>query len=266
MIPRPADPLIVALDVSDLERADELAALLAPQVAMLKVGFELFWAHGPDAVRHIALHAPVFVDAKLHDIPNTVEAAAANITRLGAAMFNVHALGGDAMMRAALRGAERASEEGGLAMPVVIAVTVLSSQGGEGLASAASLAYEAKAAGLHGVVVSGDDVEDVRAACGDDFILVVPGVRPEGSNGDDQVRVLTPNAAVEKGADYLVVGRPSPVRTTPQAPRARSCGRSAEERQRLRPTGPRTTSRRPDCPRSSRVRILARVPDRPIVL
>ncbi len=208
MIPRPSNPLIVALDVSDLDRADELAALLAPDVAMLKVGFELFWAHGPDAVRHIGLHAPVFVDAKLHDIPATVEGAASNITRLGAAMFDVHALGGEAMMRAALRGAQRACEEGGSPLPLVIAVTVLSSQSGEGLASAASLAYEAKSAGLHGVVVAGDDVDDVRSACGEDFVLVVPGIRPEGSNGDDQVRVLTPNAAVEKGADYLVVGRP----------------------------------------------------------
>jgi orotidine-5'-phosphate decarboxylase len=208
VIPRPTDPLIVALDVSNLARADELAALLAPEVAMLKVGLELFWAHGPEAVRHIGLHAPVFVDSKLHDIPNTVEGAAASITRLGAAMFDVHALGGEAMMSAALRGAERACEESGLALPLVIAVTVLSSLSGEDLASAASLAYEAKAAGLHGVVVSGDDVEDVRSACGEDFVLVVPGVRPEGSNGDDQVRVLTPTSAVEKGADYLVVGRP----------------------------------------------------------
>jgi orotidine-5'-phosphate decarboxylase len=208
VIPRPPNPLIVALDVSDLDRAGELATLLAPDVAMLKVGFELFWAHGPDAVRHIRLRAPVFVDAKLHDIPATVEGAASNITRLGAAMFNVHALGGEAMMRAALRGAQRACEERGSALPLVIAVTVLSSQSGEGLASAASLAYEAKSAGLHGVVVSGDDVDDVRSACGEDFVLVVPGIRPEGSNGDDQVRVLTPNAAVEKGADYLVVGRP----------------------------------------------------------
>lgn len=208
MIPRPANPLIVALDVSDLDRADELAARLAPDVAMLKVGFELFWAHGPEAVRRIASHAPVFVDSKLHDIPNTVEGAAANITRLGTAMFNVHALGGEAMMRAALRGAERVCEETGGVLPLVIAVTVLSSQTGEDLASAASLAYEAKVAGLHGVVVSGDDVEDVRTACGEDFVLVVPGVRPAGSNGDDQVRVLTPGAAMEQGADYLVIGRP----------------------------------------------------------
>jgi orotidine-5'-phosphate decarboxylase len=208
VIPKPTNPLIVALDVSDLARAEDLAVALAPEAAMLKVGFELFWAHGPEAVRRTGAHAPVFVDAKLHDIPNTVEGAATNITRLGAAMFNVHALGGEAMMRAALRGAERACVEMNAPMPLVIAVTVLSSQAGEDLASPASLAYEARAAGLHGVVVSGRDVEDVRAACGEDFVLVVPGIRPQGSNGDDQVRVLTPAAAVEYGADFLVIGRP----------------------------------------------------------
>jgi orotidine-5'-phosphate decarboxylase len=208
MIPRPPNPLIVALDVSDLDLAEALAKDLAPHVGMLKVGFELFWAHGPEAVRRVAAHAPVFVDSKLHDIPNTVERASANIARLGAAMFNVHALGGEAMMRAALRGVERAEREWGVETPLVLAVTVLSSQSGEDLASPASLAFEARSAGLQGVVVSGDDVEDVRAACGDAFVLVVPGVRPEGSNGHDQVRVLTPRAAIEKGADYLVVGRP----------------------------------------------------------
>ena len=208
MIPRPSNPLIVALDVSDLDEAEALARALAPHVGMLKVGVELFWAHGPEAVRRVAAHAPVFVDAKLHDIPNTVERASANIARLGVAMFNVHALGGEAMMRAALRGVERGVAESHVAPPMVIAVTVLSSQSGEDLASPASLAFEAKSAGLDGVVVSGDDVEDVRAACGEAFVLVVPGVRPEGSNGHDQVRVLTPLAALEKGADFLLIGRP----------------------------------------------------------
>jgi orotidine-5'-phosphate decarboxylase len=208
MIPRPSNPLVVALDVSRLDRAQELASSLAPHVGMLKVGLELFWACGPEAVRAVAMHAPVFVDAKLHDIPNTVERAAANIGRLGVAMFNVHALGGERMMRAAVRGAERAADESGEERALVLAVTVLSSQSGEELASPASLAYEARTAGLDGVVVSGEDVEDVRAACGEEFCLAVPGIRPEGSNGDDQVRVLTPAAAQEKGADYLILGRP----------------------------------------------------------
>jgi orotidine-5'-phosphate decarboxylase len=219
MIPRPENPLIVALDVSDLDRADALATQLGPRVGMLKVGFELFWAYGPEAVRRVARHGPVFADAKLHDIPHTVERAAANIAKLGVAMLNVHALGGDAMMRAALRGAERGSEEAGLELPLVIAVTLLSSQpdasAGEDLASAASLAYEAKGAGLHGVVVSGQDVEDVRSACGEEFVLVVPGIRFAGSNGHDQGRVLTPQAAIERGADYLVVGRPITEATDP---------------------------------------------------
>jgi orotidine-5'-phosphate decarboxylase len=208
MMPRPANPLIVAVDVSRLDRAKELAATLAPHVGMLKVGLELFWACGPDGVRAVSAHAPVFADAKLHDIPNTVERASANIARLGVAMFNVHALGGERMMRAALRGAERGADETGRARPLVLAVTVLSSQTGEELASPASLAYEARAAGLDGVVVSGEDVEDVRATCGEEFCLAVPGIRPPGSNGHDQVRVLTPRAAQEKGADYLIVGRP----------------------------------------------------------
>jgi orotidine-5'-phosphate decarboxylase len=208
VIPPPANPLIAALDVSDLRGAEALAADLAPEVGLLKVGLELVWARGPEAVRRIATHGPVFADGKLHDIPNTVEAAAANIARLGVRMTTVHALGGEAMMRAAMRGVERGAAEAGLERPLVVAVTVLSSQGGEGLASPASLAYEAKASGLDGVVVSGTDVRDVRDACGEDFCLVVPGIRPAGANGDDQVRVLTPTEAIERGADYLVIGRP----------------------------------------------------------
>lgn len=208
MIPRPDNPLVVALDVSDLDVAERLAVDLAPHVGMLKVGFELFWAYGPDAVRRMRSHAPVFVDSKLHDIPNTVERASANIARLGIEMFNVHALGGEAMMRAALEGADRGAAESGHPRPMVIAVTVLSSDAGEDLASPSSLAYEAQRAGLDGVVVSGSDVAEVRQVCGETFCLVVPGIRPHGGNGDDQVRVLTPAAALDAGADYLVVGRP----------------------------------------------------------
>lgn len=207
MIPRPENPLVVALDVSDPERAEAVASALAPHVGMLKVGLELFWAAGPEVLQRIGSHGPVFADAKLHDIPNTVERASANIARLGVRMFNVHALGGEEMMRAARSGADRGAIEAGLPVPLVLAVTVLSSLS-EGLASPASLAFEAKASGLDGVVVSGEDVRDVRAVCGDEFCLVVPGIRPAGSNGHDQVRVLTPADAIESGADYIVVGRP----------------------------------------------------------
>jgi orotidine-5'-phosphate decarboxylase len=112
------------------------------------------------------------------------------------------------MMRAAIEGAHRGADAVGAAMPLVLGVTVLSSLAGEDLASPASLAFEAKAAGLDGVVVSGADVRDVRDACGEDFVLVVPGIRPRGGNGHDQIRVLTPEEAIERGADYLIVGRP----------------------------------------------------------
>jgi orotidine-5'-phosphate decarboxylase len=207
MRPRPENPLIVAFDVSDAARAARLSDTLAPHVGMLKIGLELFTAAGPDVVRSIREQGPVFLDLKLHDIPNTVERASANVARLGVRMFNVHALGGEGMMRAAVEGAHRGADAVGATMPLVLGVTVLSSLA-EGLTSPATLAFEAKAAGLDGVVVSGTDVRDVRDACGDDFVLVVPGIRPEGSNGDDQVRVLTPGEAIERGADYLVVGRP----------------------------------------------------------
>jgi orotidine-5'-phosphate decarboxylase len=207
MRPRPENPLIVALDVSDAARAERLASGLAEHVGVLKIGLELFTAEGPGVVRMISEHGPVFLDLKLHDIPNTVERASANVARLGVRMFNVHALGGEAMMRAAVDGAHRGADAVGAATPLVLGVTVLSSLA-EGLTSPATLAFEAKAAGLDGVVVSGSDVRDVRDACGDDFVLVVPGIRPAGSNGDDQVRVLTPGEAIERGADHIVVGRP----------------------------------------------------------
>jgi len=208
LIPRPDNPLVVALDLSDLDRAEEMADALAPHVGLVKVGLELLSAHGPEAVRRVGAVAPVFVDAKLHDIPNTVERASRNYARLGIAMLTVHALGGEAMVASAVRGAAQGAGEGGHPMPLVAGVTVLSSIAGEGLASPASLAFEARAAGATAAVVSGEDVASVRAVMGEEFCLVVPGIRPLGSNGHDQVRVLTPQEAVEAGADFLVVGRP----------------------------------------------------------
>ena len=208
MIPRPENPLVVALDLSDLDAAEDLAKRLAGQVAMFKVGLQLFTGHGPVSVSRVRDHGPVFLDLKLHDIPNTVERASLNIGRIGVAMFTVHALGGEAMIAAAVRGAEAGASEAGHPAPVVVAITVLSSLAGEGLASPASLAFEAKAAGAGGMVVSGEDVSTVREVVGEEPYVVVPGIRPAGSNGHDQVRILTPEEAVERGADFLVVGRP----------------------------------------------------------
>ena len=208
MIPRPANPLIAALDVPALDRAEELAAELSQHVAVLKVGLELFCAAGPDAVRRIARHAPVFLDLKLHDIPNTVEGAARRCGALGVRMLTVHALGGPAMVAAAARGIRAGAEEVGAPPPLLVAVTVLSSLSGEDLAPPASLAASARDAGADAIVVSGGDVAAVRAALGEEVALVVPGIRPSGPTGDDQVRVLTPAEALAAGADFLVVGRP----------------------------------------------------------
>jgi len=208
MIPRPDNPLIVALDVSEPGEAVALARRLRGSAGLLKVGLELFTASGPQVVPAIDEVAPVFLDLKLHDIPNTVEGAASNAARLGVAMLTVHALGGEAMVAAAVRGAAHGAEATGHTPPMILAVTVLSSLAGEGLASPSSLAFEAGAAGATGVVVSGEDVANVRDVLGPEACLVVPGIRPAGSDGHDQARILTPAEAVERGADYLVVGRP----------------------------------------------------------
>jgi orotidine-5'-phosphate decarboxylase len=175
---------------------------------MVKVGLELFTAGGPGAVRGVRRHAPVFLDLKLHDIPTTVERAARNVAGLGIEFLTIHALGGTEMVRAAVEGAAEGASGADAPSPGIIAITVLSSLAGEGLASPASLAFEAVSAGARGVVVSGEDVEDVRTALGAEPLLVVPGIRPEGFGSNDHARVLTPRAALEKGADYLVVGRP----------------------------------------------------------
>ena len=172
------------------------------------MGLELFTAAGPSIVERMRSHAPVFLDLKLHDIPTTVGRASRNAARLGPRLLTVHALGGPAMVAEAIRGAEEGAEEAGVEPPIVLAVTVLSSMSGEELASSASLAFEAMSAGAGGVVVSGDDVRTVREALGAGPVVVVPGIRPAGHDNNDQVRVLTPLEALERGADYIVVGRP----------------------------------------------------------
>jgi orotidine-5'-phosphate decarboxylase len=204
----PANPLIVALDTSDLGVAAGLARGLAGRVGMVKAGLELFTAHGPEAVARLREHAPVFLDLKLHDIPTTAGRAARNAGRLGARMLTVHALGGPDMVRAAVDGAAEGAGESGVPPPDVVAVTVLSSLAEAAGASPASLAFEAVTAGAAGAVVAGDDVKVVREALGEPVVLVVPGVRPAGHGSNDHVRVLTPSEAMDAGADYVVVGRP----------------------------------------------------------
>ena len=216
----PADRLIVALDVDSLDRATGLVDALAGQVMRFKIGSQLFTAAGPavvDAVRKRG--GEVFLDLKFHDIPNTVEGAAREAVRLGVFMFNVHASGGRAMMRAAARGAADAAHTLGLSRPLVIAVTVLTSLDRAALAGELHVASSveghvlhlctlAREAGLDGNVASPNEIRAIRNAMGHGWTVVTPGVRPAGSEHDDQSRVATPRAAVEAGADYLVVGRP----------------------------------------------------------
>jgi orotidine-5'-phosphate decarboxylase len=202
------NPLVIALDRSSLDEAEELAASLAGVAGLFKVGLQLFVANGPAAVERVRAHGPVFLDLKLHDIPSTVGRAAREAARLGPALLTVHALGGEPMVRAAVEGVEEGARAAGFDPPKVIAVTVLSSVGGESLASPASLAFEAVSAGAAGAVVSGNDVREVREALGPEPVIVVPGVRPGGFGSNDHVRVLTPREAIKSGADYLVVGRP----------------------------------------------------------
>lgn len=211
-----ADPLIVALDVPDAARALDLADRLRGHVGMCKVGLELFCAEGPSIVGEVARRAPVFLDLKFHDIPATVEGASRSAARLGVAMFTVHAAGGAAMIAAAARGAREGARSAGVAPPLVVAVTVLSSvpEGDDDAVARASVAMDG---GADGVVVSGAEVARVRAALGPDAVLVVPGIRPAGSSLDDQVRVLAPRDAMAAGATRIVVGRPVTAADDPAA-------------------------------------------------
>lgn len=190
-------PVIVALDTADPHRLAKLAAALGPEVGGLKVGLEAYTAIGPDAVRAVAPHAPVFLDLKLHDIPNTVAGAAAAVADLGVELLTVHASGGAAMIEAAVRAAPGVK---------ILGVTVLTSlPDAEQVPRLAKLAVEAGAAG---VVCAGPDLPAVRAAIGPGPLVVVPGIRPDGRAAQDQARTMTPRDALRAGADRLVVGRP----------------------------------------------------------
>lgn len=214
------DKLIVALDVSSAEAAARLADQLRGRVGMFKVGLESFSAEGPVLPRYlVAQHDKVFLDLKLHDIPNTVRAAARQAAQLGVSLFNVHASGGRKMMDAALEGAqEGAAGRRDKTRPRVLAVTVLTSLGGGDLAelgiagspeeAVVRLATLAKQAGLDGVVASPREIAALRKALGPEFLIVAPGIRPAAADANDQVRVATPVAAIQAGASYIVVGRP----------------------------------------------------------
>jgi orotidine-5'-phosphate decarboxylase len=214
-----ADPrVIVALDFPDMLTAFGLAARLDPTLCAVKVGKELFTVAEAGLVRELVRRGfRVFLDLKFHDIPNTVAQACAAATRLGVWMIDVHAAGGGAMLAAARDAVARTAAEERRARPLLIAITVLTSLdtsdlaaigvGGTPEAQALRLARLAKANGLDGVVCSAREAAMLRAACGPDFKLVTPGIRPQGTSAHDQARVTTPEEAIAAGADYLVIGR-----------------------------------------------------------
>ena len=217
MLHRPTGPkgrLIVALDTPKLEAAEALAGQVAPSAGLVKLGLELFCAAGPSALARLAAHAPVFLDLKLHDIPNTVAGAVGSLAPLGASMLTLHAGGGPAMITAARKAAEAA----GPARPILLAVTVLTSMDSEQLGAVGvaggpaqqvlRLARMAMESGADGLVCSPREVSLIRDALGEAPMLVVPGIRPAGSAAGDQMRIATPEDAVAAGADWIVVGRP----------------------------------------------------------
>lgn len=220
-----ADRLLVALDVETMEDAAALLDRLAGVVTGCKIGSQLFTAAGPAAIELARKRDfRVFLDLKFHDIPNTVAGAVREATRLGVFMLNVHASGGVAMMRAAAESARKAAADFKVARPLVIGVTVLTSLDRRALEveigvpttverHAVHLADRAREAGLDGVVASPQEIRALRRAMGPRWVIVTPGIRMPDAPGasaprDDQIRIATPAAAIEAGADYLVVGRP----------------------------------------------------------
>jgi orotidine-5'-phosphate decarboxylase len=214
-----ANPIIFALDVGSWEEAERFVKELREWVWGFKIGKELFTWMGPQVVRMVRdKGSKVFLDLKYHDIPATVARASTMATRLGVSMFNVHALGGSEMMRAAAEASHETAHQEGLPNPMILGVTVLTSlQGSDLRAVGISLPVEeevvqlaslAQQAGLDGIVASPLEIKPLRAACGEDMIIVTPGVRPSKDLHHDQARVMPPSQAIKTGADYLVIGRP----------------------------------------------------------
>lgn len=212
------NPILLALDVEPQE-AQGLIAELKPTIEIFKIGSRLFTARGPETVdwAHRA-GRKVFLDLKFHDIPQTVAESCRNAARMKAWGFTIHASGGFAMMNEAARSTAEEASRLGIERPLIFGVTVLTSLSDPelqevgvqrtALQQVEALARLAQKAGLDGVVCSGHEIETVRRACGKDFKLVVPGIRPAQSGKGDQKRVMTPRQAIDLGANYLVIGRP----------------------------------------------------------
>ena len=215
-----SDKIIVALDVPTKEEALSIVEELGASVGAYKIGMQLYNACGPEILEEVyKRNGKVFLDLKFHDIPNTVASAARVVANFGVFMFNVHASGGAAMMKAAVAALKEEAAKLGKAKPLLIAVTVLTSMSEGELQQeigvgrtmkeqVAALAKLTQDSGLDGVVASPQEIAIIREACGEDFLIVTPGIRPADATADDQKRVKTPGEAVADGADYLVIGRP----------------------------------------------------------
>jgi len=212
--------LVLALDVDDFKKADELVGKLSDYVGVFKIGSQLFTAEGAKVVNMVNERGgKVFLDLKFHDIPNTVARAAEVATKLGVFIFNVHTSGGYEMMKAAVEASKKISSALSIRKPLILGVTLLTSINREILEKeigikkrleeqVVHLAKLAKVAGLDGVVASSWEIKEIRKACGEDFVILTPGIRPAGKSFDDQKRVMTPREAIKLGADFLVIGRP----------------------------------------------------------
>jgi orotidine-5'-phosphate decarboxylase len=216
---RIANPIIFALDVGSWTEAQRFVAELKDWVWGFKIGKELFTWVGPKVVDMVKKRGgKVFLDLKYHDIPATVAKASAMATRLGVSMFNLHTLGGMEMMRAAVEASREVAQQEGLSPPLLLGVTVLTSLRGGDLEAVGitrpleeevvQLASMAQQAGLNGVVASPLEIKPLREVCGEELMIVTPGVRPHRGPRHDQARVMSPHEAVEAGADYVVIGRP----------------------------------------------------------
>ena len=217
---RAAGRLVLALDIDSDRDALGIVDELKDAVGLFKVGHQLFTAYGPDIVRRIiGRGGRVVLDLKYHDIPNTVARASAEAVRLGASIFNVHALGGLDMMKAAAESAKETADKLGVPAPLVLAVTVLTSMDERSLRKelkiarslqreVSHLARLARRAGMHGVVASPQEIKMLRRAVRGEFVILTPGVRPVWAGRDDQKRIMTPAEAVAAGANYIVIGRP----------------------------------------------------------
>ncbi len=215
----PRNPVICAIDTTDVAEAYALAERIAPHVGAIKLGLEYFVANGAAGV-HVfqPLHLPIFLDLKFHDIPNTVAKAIEATAGIHSFMMTVHTSGGRAMLQASIDASMRVAEMTGTARPYIVGVTTLTSMDQDDLMMTGvrdtvpdhvkRLADLAQSAQLDGVVCSSYEIEMLRREVGDDFLLIVPGIRPEGSAHQDQKRVMSPVQAMRKGADFLVIGRP----------------------------------------------------------